>query len=616
MTKRDGPTLKSFFEKGDIPKESEFADLIDTVIQGDTSTLDSALVSVQTLINMHSLTHHDFTYSVKNYGAVGDGITDDTNSIQSAINACSIAGGGTVHIPEGVYATRNLRIKSGVFLSGSTSGILHGYRDETHFINVTTLKALEGGAVIEDDSDNGAWLCGISGLNIIGLGAETPGKGIWFHKGIKVAIKQVFVSNFADEGINIDYYSIACFVEDVQITSCLLDRDRDHITGAIDIHGNDHWLSRIESTTSTTIEGHISSEHLYCVGIVIRGQTCMCNSLIGELSDMGIAVLSFMNKFTLCRADQNYGHGWYINGNMNMFSTCDAIENSKEETNTYSGWYIDTNGFNCTLVGCSSNNLVGYSYAQKYGFEDHAPTIPAYITSYIGCFATGNISGFYSMPSYSGSSPLVLKHLLRVLDETKEPDITGTEFITLWDNYETSTLITNFIGGIEGQDLWIIGSDFVTLQHNYNIQLTTKVDKILTGGVLYHFKNYNGRWFETGYTPRNGRPNLICGYDSEAELLDTDYATSNDERGIIEITTGDQTPVADTYPILQVTLEHSMVIGNVAIQPTEASDNSLNSLGVQFYIKALNITTNIFEVYHHVGLQPNTKYALTYLVTL
>jgi len=43
--------------------------------------------------------------NVKNapYNATGDGITDDTAAIQSAINAVGAAGGGVVFFPKGVY---------------------------------------------------------------------------------------------------------------------------------------------------------------------------------------------------------------------------------------------------------------------------------------------------------------------------------------------------------------------------------------------------------------------------------------------------------------------------------------------------------------------------------
>lgn len=42
-------------------------------------------------------------YSVKSYGAVGDGSTDDTTAIQNTINACVAGGGGYVYFPTGSY---------------------------------------------------------------------------------------------------------------------------------------------------------------------------------------------------------------------------------------------------------------------------------------------------------------------------------------------------------------------------------------------------------------------------------------------------------------------------------------------------------------------------------
>lgn len=45
-------------------------------------------------------------YSVKEYGAVGDGTTDDTAAIQAAIDAAGQAGGGVVFLPPGTYSVK------------------------------------------------------------------------------------------------------------------------------------------------------------------------------------------------------------------------------------------------------------------------------------------------------------------------------------------------------------------------------------------------------------------------------------------------------------------------------------------------------------------------------
>lgn len=45
----------------------------------------------------------DVFFNVKNYGAVGNGIADDTSAVQNAITAAAAVGGGTVFLPPGTY---------------------------------------------------------------------------------------------------------------------------------------------------------------------------------------------------------------------------------------------------------------------------------------------------------------------------------------------------------------------------------------------------------------------------------------------------------------------------------------------------------------------------------
>ena len=65
-------------------------------------------------------------FDIRSYGAVGDGQTINTASIQKAIDACHATGGGRVVVPEGVFLTGSLRLKSRVTLKIDQGGILRG----------------------------------------------------------------------------------------------------------------------------------------------------------------------------------------------------------------------------------------------------------------------------------------------------------------------------------------------------------------------------------------------------------------------------------------------------------------------------------------------------------
>jgi len=76
--------------------------------------------------------------NVKDFGAVGDGVADDTAAIQAAINLAQVAG-GDVFLPSGTYKTTSVLLvgRSKVFISGenvsSTTIVRHGNGDTILF---------------------------------------------------------------------------------------------------------------------------------------------------------------------------------------------------------------------------------------------------------------------------------------------------------------------------------------------------------------------------------------------------------------------------------------------------------------------------------------------------
>ena len=58
----------------------------------------------------------DRDFLITEFGAIGDGITNSTKAIKAAIDACHHSGGGRVVVPEGVYLTGAIHLKSNVNL--------------------------------------------------------------------------------------------------------------------------------------------------------------------------------------------------------------------------------------------------------------------------------------------------------------------------------------------------------------------------------------------------------------------------------------------------------------------------------------------------------------------
>ena len=88
------------------------------------------------------------THDIRRYGAVGDGRTLDTDSLQAAIRACDEAGGGTLHVPPGRYLTGPLRLCSNLDLHLAPGAQLL-FSDD--FMTPT------GASVSSRDADAAAW---------------------------------------------------------------------------------------------------------------------------------------------------------------------------------------------------------------------------------------------------------------------------------------------------------------------------------------------------------------------------------------------------------------------------------------------------------------------------
>ncbi|MCX4750890.1 glycosyl hydrolase family 28-related protein [Kitasatospora sp. NBC_01287] len=151
--------------------------------------------------------------NVKAYGALGDGATDDTAAIQSALNTCPV--GGVVYLPKGIYRTSApIKVLPGTTLEGSHGG---GEAQSTAWVAPSCIKPLatfSGVAAIQVlDQQLGSYATLASEITIRNLtidGSAVPGAtavdGIRATGQIQhLVLREVQVRSATGVGINTTY---------------------------------------------------------------------------------------------------------------------------------------------------------------------------------------------------------------------------------------------------------------------------------------------------------------------------------------------------------------------------------------------------------------------------
>lgn len=105
-------------------------------------------------------------FNVTNYGAIGDGLTDNTTNIQNTINAANAAGGGVVEIPAGTFLSGPITLLSKINLRVDTNGMLQmlplgtypgGTTNAQTFIGCNGVQDLEISGSGKIDGQGAAW---------------------------------------------------------------------------------------------------------------------------------------------------------------------------------------------------------------------------------------------------------------------------------------------------------------------------------------------------------------------------------------------------------------------------------------------------------------------------
>lgn len=260
-------------------------------------------------------------YNVKHldFGALGDGVNDDTAEIQATIDLASTNGGGTVFIPEGVYIVTQLSLKSNIHLLGagwssslkqkaSTSGPL--LKLDTINVERTIVENLD----IDGNKANQA--AANQGIYYINTGGTfTDGDAL--HRISNVRIHDTLGSGLRlDNGVRTSYFE-RVFVQ------------------RADVHG-----FQINCTDSVFVDCTTGASGLE--GWVLVAPNCR---LIG------------CKAFGSGRITAANGDGFSIENPRITLEACESQDN-------YNNGFMFVNGTDCLLIGCDadSNDNVGFRF--------------------------------------------------------------------------------------------------------------------------------------------------------------------------------------------------------------------------------------------------------------
>lgn len=257
--------------------------------------------------------HGDLVINVKDapYGAVGDGVTDDTASIQAAITASVSGTKSPIYLPRGTYL-----ISAALTLPDGDNLQIHGSGWGT------ILKAKAGLNDYILKMDGVSTRAKVSDLTIDGSCAtQTAGGGIWGAGAIECTFFNVHFTACWDWGLYLGPLASAAFGHNNRVVSCLFDNASTStgVGGGIEMTSNDE--NAIIACDFQYLGGSGGSGSATAVAIYDLAGTQFidsCNFVAGTNNCKGIRIQNAgTTKIVGCNFDGTAGDSVFITGSGN-----------------------------------------------------------------------------------------------------------------------------------------------------------------------------------------------------------------------------------------------------------------------------------------------------------
>ena len=315
------------------------------------------------------------TVSVMDFGARGDGTTNDTAAIQAAIDAVALAGGGAVFVPPGQYQASQIKLKTRVKFYGagwkSRLSQISGSNQNFVVLNDVNVEWTQFSDMMVDGNRFGNTSGDAINYN------NTGGSFTFFDP--NHIINNILIYTAAGSGLVL---TVNC--RESKVTNVF-------VTGA---NGNGFYLACTDSTFVNCTTGAAGLTGWSILGPNNRFTACKSfgsGRLVtaGNPDGAGFSVTQPRQMLATCEAQDNGWHGFLFLGANNC--TASALIADSNGTNTSGvGFRFDASSY-CTLVGDALNRDANTS--QKYALEFANSTTNNAITVTSQSNSLGTFSG-------------------------------------------------------------------------------------------------------------------------------------------------------------------------------------------------------------------------------
>lgn len=330
--------------------------LTGTVLTGSTGVRQGALV-----------------YNVRDYGATGNGTTDDAASIQSAVTAATTTG-GTVYLPPGVYKVLTAIVPAN---------------------NIVIMGAGIGNTIIEP----GAAVCAINSTLVGTYVKATPLTRFTLAHLTIDGVNQGATFNVGTKGVFCQYLA-QCQFEDLIVQNCVATGlGIDFLTQGTVIHavraiGNGRLNQGGGSGAGSNGIG-VGTAQYTVEDFTISDCYASGNGRYGIMIESQTGATSYGARVSNCFSTANFNHGFgSAGGNGAIWSHCIAYANNLD------GFSIDNGTVGATAqpsgadtyVGCEAIGNTRYGFSYQPTANNSTSVAGAGGHTYSGCKSYGNTS--------------------------------------------------------------------------------------------------------------------------------------------------------------------------------------------------------------------------------